>query len=89
MAASDSGSAWPCWAVRRTLPFLLFLVVLSLSCPQMDLHELQVASSEVASIEAALGDARRSVAEAEAERQRLAAEGPAAHRKKDLLDKVG
>ncbi|PRW56682.1 hypothetical protein C2E21_4574 [Chlorella sorokiniana] len=55
---------------------------------EMDLHELQVASTEVASIEAALGDARRGVAEAEAERQCLAAEGPAAHRKKDLLDKV-
>ena len=56
---------------------------------QMDLHELQMAAAEGASIEAALGDARRGVAEAEAERQRLAAEGPASHRKKDLLDKVG
>lgn len=56
---------------------------------QMDLHELQVAGNEVASIEAALSAARAGVAEAEAERQRLTAEGPAAHRKKDLLDKVG
>ena len=55
----------------------------------MDVHELQLASAEVASIEGALGDARRSVADAEAERQRLVAEGPAVHRKKDLLDKVG
>jgi hypothetical protein len=54
----------------------------------MDLHELQMAAAEVASIEAALGDARCCVAEAEAERQRLATEGPASHRKKDLLDKV-
>lgn len=55
----------------------------------MDLHELALEESEVASIEGALGDARRGVAEAEAERQRLAAEGPPAHRKRDLLDKVG
>ena len=55
----------------------------------MDLHELGLAAAEVASIEAALADARRSVAEAEAERQRLVAEGPAPHRKKDVLDKVG
>lgn len=55
----------------------------------MDVHELQLASAEVASIEGALGDARRGVADAEAERQRLVAEGPVAHRKKDLLDKVG
>lgn len=50
---------------------------------------MAVATAEVTSIEAALTDARRSIGEAEAERQRLAAEGPPAHRKKDLLDKVG
>ena len=55
----------------------------------MDVHELQMAAAEVASIEAALGDARRGVIEAEGERLRLTAEGPASHRKKDLLDKVG
>lgn len=54
----------------------------------MDLHELGLAAAEVASIEAALGDARRALGDAEAERARLAAEGPAAHRKKDLLDKA-
>lgn len=54
----------------------------------MDLHELAIAAAEVATIEAALADARRGVGEAEAERQRLAAEGPPVHRKKDLLDKV-
>ncbi|KAL4443541.1 hypothetical protein ABPG75_011278 [Micractinium tetrahymenae] len=55
---------------------------------EMDLHELGLAAAEVASIEAALGDARRALGDAEGERARLAAEGPAAHRRKDLLDKV-
>jgi hypothetical protein len=54
----------------------------------MDLQELQLAAAEVATIETALGEARRSVAEAETERQRAAVQGPAAHRRKDLLDKA-
>ena len=49
---------------------------------------MAIAAAEVASIDQALGDARNGVAEAEAERQRLAAEGPPAHRRKDLLDKA-
>ncbi len=54
----------------------------------MDLQEQQLAAAEVAAIQGAITDARRGVSEAEAERQRLMAEGPAAHRRKDLLDKV-
>ncbi len=88
LQVADSKVYWdlhPCVS-----PSLVIFTTIPLSrCLQMDLHELQVASSEVATIEAALGDARHSVAEADAERQRLAAEGPAAYRKKDLLDKVG
>ncbi|EFN58214.1 hypothetical protein CHLNCDRAFT_50618 [Chlorella variabilis] len=55
---------------------------------EMDLQEQQLAAAEVAAIDGALGDARHGVAEAEAERQRLSAEGPPAHRRKDLLDRV-
>ena len=78
-------------AIPSVAPFLPTRLVPPLITPdqvQMDLQELQLVAAEVATIDAALGDVRHSVSEAEAERQRLAAEGPAVHRRKDLLDKA-
>lgn len=54
----------------------------------MDQHELDSAERELTTIDAALTAAGRDLAEAEIDLGRAQAEGPALHRKRDLLDRV-
>ena len=54
----------------------------------MDQHELDLAERELSSVDAALTAARQDLSDAEAELSRVQAEGPALHRKRDLLDRV-
>ena len=54
----------------------------------MGQHEAEVAERELAAAADALAAARAEAADAEAEAARAAADGPVAHRKRDLLDKV-
>jgi predicted transcriptional regulator of viral defense system len=54
----------------------------------MDQHECDVAERELQTVDAALAAAEQDLAEAEAEYLRAQAEGPALHRKRDVLDRV-
>ena len=54
----------------------------------MDQHELDVAEREITTVDAALAAARQDLSDAESELTRTQAEGPALHRKRDLLDRV-
>lgn len=54
----------------------------------MDQHECDVAERELSTVDAGLGTAQRDLAEAEAELARAQVEGPALHRKRDVLDRV-
>lgn len=54
----------------------------------MDQHECDIAERELQNVDAALDAAKQDLADAEAELARIQAEGPASHRRKDLLDRV-
>lgn len=54
----------------------------------MDQHELDSAEGELMAVDSALAAAGRDLAEAEVDLGRAQAEGPALHRKRDLLDRV-
>ena len=54
----------------------------------MDQHECDVAERELQTVDAALAAAEQDLAEAEAEYLRAQTEGPALHRKRDVLDRV-
>lgn len=54
----------------------------------MDQHECDVAERELQTVDAALSAARQDLMDAEAELARAQAEGPALHRRRDILDRV-
>lgn len=54
----------------------------------MDQHECDVAERELQTVDAALAAARQDLVDAETEYMRAQAEGPALHRKRDILDRV-